>query len=170
MVMSCSLDSMSNMYKIGYAEDIHRLVDNRKLILGGVEIPFEKGLLGHSDADVIFHAVGESILGALAKGDLGTHFPDNSDATLNMDSKLILFKCKDLLKEDGYIISNIDVSVILERPKLKPYINSIRENIAKHLDIDINNVSVKAGTNEGLDEIGKGLAIKAISICLIEKI
>ena len=167
--MSSSLDSMSNMYRIGYAEDIHKLVDNRKLILGGVDIPFEKGLLGHSDADVIFHAVGESILGALSEGYWGTHFPDNKEETLNMDSKLILIKCKELLSKHGYKISNIDVSVVLERPKLKLYILTIRENIAKHLDIEVGQVSVKAGTNEGVDEIGKGLAIKAISVCLIEK-
>lgn len=158
------------MFRIGYAEDIHQLVDNRKLILGGVEIPFEKGLLGHSDADVIFHAIGESILGALAKGDLGTHFPDNKKETLNMDSSIILNRCKEMLIEEGYKISNIDVSVILEKPKLAPYILDIRKNVARHLNIELNQISVKAGTNEGLDDIGKGKAIKAICISLIEKI
>lgn len=157
------------MYKIGYAEDIHQLVDNRKLILGGVEIPFEKGLLGHSDADVLLHAISESILGALALGDLGKHFPDTSSDTLNMDSKIILGKVKDMMKEKGYKVSNIDASVVLEKPKLAPYILEMRNNIAKILETDVSTISVKAGTNEGLDAIGEGKAIKAISICLLKK-
>ena len=167
MVISCFLNSM---YKIGFAEDIHRLVPNRKLLLGGIHIPFELGEDAHSDGDVLLHAISESLLGALALGDLGKLFPDTSKETEGMDSKIILDKVISLVRSKGYDISNIDTSIILERPKLAPHIEDIRQSISNILNIDIEKVSVKANTNEGLGPIGEGKAIKAISIVLLNKI
>ena len=157
------------MNRIGFAKDIHRLVENRKLILGGVVISFEKGELAHSDGDVLYHAIGESILGALALGDLGKHFPDTSDKTLNMDSAFIVDKIYHMMDELGYKVVNIDASISLEKPKLKNYIDEMRKNIARLLHIDINQVSVKAGTNEGCGEVGRNEAVEATSIVLLEK-
>ena len=159
---------MFNMMRIGYGEDIHELVVNRDLILGGIKIPFEKGEKAHSDGDVLLHALSEAMLGALALGDLGKHFPDTSKETEGMDSKLILKKVYEMVKEAGYHLVNADISVILERPKLKDFILPIRENIAKVIDVDINQISVKAGTNEGMGSIGRGKAIKAIAVVLLE--
>lgn len=156
-------------YRVGYSKDIHRLVPDRKLILAGVNIPFALGELAHSDGDVIFHAVSESILGALALGDLGTHFPDDSNDTKDMDSSLIVKKVVLMMKERGYVINNIDIFVSLERPKLKDYIPVMRKNIAKLLETDIENVSLKAGTNEGCGEVGMGLAVEATSIVSLKK-
>lgn len=168
MVISCSSVSMYKM-RIGFSEDIHELVENRPLILGGVIIPSDNGEKAHSDGDVLLHAISESILGALALGDLGTFFPDDKDETLNMDSKFILAKVKDLMKKEGYEIGNVDASIILEKPKLKEYIPLMRKNIAEILDTDIKNISIKAGTNEKMDSIGEGKAIKATSIVLLKK-
>lgn len=153
--------------RIGFASDIHQLVVNRKLILAGVVIPFEKGEKAHSDGDVVYHALGESILGALALGDLGTHFPDTDPQYKDMDSSLIIREIKKMMDERNYKVNNIDISITLEAPKLKPYIEEMRRNIANLLEIDIDQVSVKAGTNEKLDEIGKGNAVKAESIVLL---
>ena len=153
--------------RIGFASDIHQLVENRKLILAGVVVPFEKGEKAHSDGDVVYHALGESILGALALGDLGTHFPDNDDKYKDMDSSLIIKEVTRLMDERGYKVNNVDISITLERPKLKPYIENMRQNIARLLNTDISNVSLKAGTNEKMDEIGKGNAVKAESIVLL---
>ncbi|MCR5505571.1 MAG: 2-C-methyl-D-erythritol 2,4-cyclodiphosphate synthase [Bacilli bacterium] len=153
--------------RIGFASDIHQLVENRKLILGGVVIPFEKGEKAHSDGDVVYHALGESILGALALGDLGTHFPDNDNRYKDMDSSIIIKEIKIMMDERGYKIGNVDISITLEQPKLKPHIQEMRNNIARLLDTDVNNISVKAGTNEKMDEIGKGNAVKADSIVLL---
>ena len=171
MVISCSSSSMlkSSMLRIGFSRDIHKLVEGRDLLLGGVKIPYHLGELAHSDGDVLYHALAESILGALALGDLGKHFPDTSDETLNMDSSIIVRKCYGFAKERGYHIVNVDISITLERPKLKDYIQQIRENIAKNLETDIDNVSVKAGTNEGCGEIGRNEAVSAESIILLEK-
>ena len=155
--------------RIGFASDIHKLVEKRKLILAGVVVPFDKGELAHSDGDVVFHAVGESILGALALGDLGTHFPDTSDETLDMDSSLIVDKIYHMMDEAEYEVANIDVSITLEKPKLKPHIQAMRENLARLLHVDITCVSVKAGTNEKLDALGKGEAVKAESIVLLKR-
>lgn len=155
--------------RIGFASDIHRLVEGRKLILAGEVIPFDKGELAHSDGDVVYHAVAESILGALALGDLGKHFPDNIKDTENMDSSLIMKHVASLMSEHGYEINNIDVSITLEKPKLKNHIDLMRFNIANLLSTSIENVSVKAGTNEQLDDIGRGLAVKAESIVLLKK-
>ena len=153
--------------RIGFASDIHQLVENRKLILAGVVVTFEKGEKAHSDGDVVYHALGESILGALALGDLGTHFPDNDDKYKDMDSSLIIKEVTRLMDERGYKVNNIDISITLEKPKLKPYIENMRQNIARLLNTDISNVSLKAGTNEKMDEIGKGNAVKAESIVLL---
>ena len=156
-------------YRIGFSKDIHRLVENRKLIIGGVVVPFEKGELAHSDGDVLYHALAESILGALALGDLGKHFPDTSDETLNMDSSVIVSKVVKMMFEKGYEVNNVDIFVSLERPKLKDYIESMRNNVAKLLQINIDQVSIKAGTNEKCGEVGKGEAIEATSMILLRK-
>ena len=155
--------------RIGFASDIHRLVEGRKLILAGVVVPFELGELAHSDGDVVYHALAESILGALALGDLGTHFPDSDDKYKDIDSSILVKEVVSLMKKEGYTIGNIDISITLEKPKLKDYISEMRNNIARLLGTDVKNVSVKAGTNEKLDEIGKGLAVKAESIVLLKE-
>ncbi len=156
-------------YRVGFSKDIHRLVEGRKLILGGIVIPFEKGELAHSDGDVLFHALAESILGALALGDLGKYFPDNSDKTLNMDSSLIVKEVVKMMLEKGYVINNVDLFVSLEKPKLAPYINDMRENVATLLKTNISNVSIKVGTNEGCGEVGKGEAVEVTSIVSLKK-
>ncbi|PKK87322.1 MAG: 2-C-methyl-D-erythritol 2,4-cyclodiphosphate synthase [Tenericutes bacterium HGW-Tenericutes-8] len=158
-----------SMYKIGNSYDIHQLVEHRKLILGGIEIPFEKGLLGHSDADCLLHAVAESIIGALGLGDLGTIFPDTDMKNKDLDSKIIVKRATALLKEHGYKIVNIDTSVFAEKPKLAPYIGLMRQSIADLLDIDLLDVNVKAATNEKLDAIGEQRAIAASATVLIMK-
>lgn len=165
----CFSVSMCNMFRIGYSEDIHRLVLGRKLMLGGIHIPFDLGEEAHSDGDVVLHALSEAILGALALGDLGKYFPDTSDETLNMDSKLILQRVNELMIQENYHVGNIDISIILEQPKLKNNILLMRENIASILSIDISKVSIKAGTNEGIDDIGQGKAVKAVAIVLLEE-
>ena len=153
--------------RIGFASDIHQLVENRKFILAGVVIPFEKGEKAHSDGDVVYHALGESILGALALGDLGTFFPDNDERYKDMDSSVIVKNIVNMMFEKGYRVNNVDISITLEKPKLKDHIFDMRNNIAQLLQVDLNQVSVKAGTNEKLDEIGKGNAVKAESIILL---
>ncbi len=157
------------MMRIGFAKDIHRLVEHRPLILGGVQIPYEKGLLGHSDADVVLHSVAESLLGALALGDLGKWFPDTDDKYKNMDSKIIVQTVMEEVKKRNYSVQNIDISIVAEKPKLAPYILSMRTCIAKLLQVEIEQVSVKAGTNEQIDDLGKGLAIESTAICLLAK-
>ena len=155
--------------RIGFASDIHRLVEGRKLILAGVVVPFELGELAHSDGDVVYHAVGESILGALALGDLGTHFPDNDNQYKDIDSSILVRRIVSMMKERNYVINNIDISITLEKPKIKNYIQAMRENLANLLETDINNVSVKAGTNEGVGPLGKGEAVKAEAIVLLKE-
>lgn len=157
-------------YRIGFSKDIHRLVENRKLIIGGVAVPFEKGELAHSDGDVLYHALAESILGALALGDLGKHFPDTSSETKDMDSGLIVSKVVSLMKEKGYGVNNVDIFVSLEKPKLKDYIELMRKNVASLLEVDIDYVSIKAGTNEKMGPVGLGEAIEASSIILLKKV
>ena len=156
-------------YRVGFSKDIHQLVENRKLIIGGVVIPFEKGELAHSDGDVLFHALSESILGALALGDLGTHFPDTSRETLNMDSSVIVAKVVSMMKKEGYKVNNVDIFISLERPKLKDYISQMRKNVASLLEINIDQVSIKAGTNEKMGPVGEGNAIEATSMILLKK-
>ena len=155
--------------RIGYGEDIHRLVPNRKLILGGVEIPFNQGLLGHSDADCLLHAIADALLGACAVGDIGDHFPVDDPRWENADSKKILSESYSLVKKKGYQITNLDASVLAEKPRLSPYRLAMRESIARVLELDLNQVSVKLMTNEGLDAIGKGKAIRSTCICLLER-
>ena len=153
--------------KIGIGYDIHRLVEGRKLILGGIEIPFEKGLLGHSDSDVLTHAICDALLGAAALGDIGTHFPDSDPRFKGASSLDLVRQVVTLLKERGYQIANIDSTIITERPKLKPYIAEMRQTLASILEIDIERVSVKAKTNEKLDAVGQGEAIQAQAIALL---
>lgn len=155
--------------RIGFASDIHRLVEGRKLILAGVHIPAPFGELAHSDGDVVYHAVAESILGALALGDLGKHFPDSDMKYKDMDSSIILSEVAKMMKEKNFKVGNIDISITLEAPKLKDYIFDMRKNLAHYLETDINNVSIKAGTNEKLDALGKGEAVKAEAIVLLEE-
>ncbi len=153
--------------RIGFASDIHRLIYGRPLMLGGVNVPHYMGEQAHSDGDVVYHALAESILGALAEGDLGTHFPDSDPANKDMDSSKIVKYVYDLMDRRGYKINNVDISITLEEPKLKNYKQQMRENIAKLLNTEVENVSIKAGTNENLDAIGARLAVKAESIVLL---
>lgn len=155
--------------RIGYGEDIHPLVKGRKLILAGLEIPFELGLDGHSDADAVFHSISDALLGSLALGDIGKLFPPSDDSIKGIDSSLIVLECYKRVKEKGYRVVNLDVSITAERPKLAKYINQMRSNIAKLLETDLDNVSVKAMTNEGFDATGEGRAIRATTVLLIEK-
>jgi len=155
--------------RIGHGYDVHRLVEGRKLILGGVEIPYEKGLLGHSDADVLVHAIMDAILGAAALGDIGRHFPDNDERFKGADSLELLKHVYKLIKEKGYKVCNIDATIIAQRPKLLNYILSMRENIAKALEIDIDCVNVKATTEEGLGFTGKEEGIAAHAVTILKK-
>ena len=155
--------------RIGSGYDVHKLTDDRKLILGGVEIPFQKGLLGHSDADVLLHAIMDALLGAAALGDIGRHFPDNDDTYKNISSIKLLHKVLYLLKKENYCIINIDATIIAQKPKLAAYIERMEKNIADTLEIEKNCVNVKATTEEGLGFTGAGLGIAAQAICMIEK-
>ena len=154
--------------RIGHGYDVHRLVPNRKLILGGVEIPFEKGLLGHSDADVLTHAVMDALLGAAALGDIGHLFPDTDPAYAGADSLMLTAAVRDQLQAAGWRIVNIDATVVAEKPKLAPYIPAMREKIAAALGVDVGDVSVKATTEEGLGFTGTEQGIAAHAVCLIE--
>ena len=156
--------------RIGHGYDVHRLVEGRKLILGGVEIPFEKGLDGHSDADVLVHAVMDALLGAAALGDIGKLFPDNDDAYLGADSVELLKKVRNVLQEHGWKPGNLDATVIAQRPKLAPYIDTMRKQIADALETDVGSVSVKATTEEHLGFTGSGEGIAAHAVCLIERV
>lgn len=153
--------------RVGMGYDVHKLVENRKLILGGVEVEHEKGLLGHSDADVLLHAIMDSILGALALGDIGKHFPDTDEKYKGADSMKLLEHVYNLIKEKGYAIGNLDATIIAQAPKMAPHIQKMRENIARVLNTDINNVNVKATTEEGLGFTGNKEGISSQSICLL---
>ena len=153
--------------RIGTGYDVHKLVEGRKLILGGVEIPYDKGLLGHSDADVLVHAIMDAILGAGALGDIGKHFPDNDDAYKGISSIILLKRVSDIIKKEGYEIGNIDSTIIAQRPKLAMYIPAMRENIANALGISVSQINVKATTEEGLGFTGEGLGIASQAICLL---
>lgn len=155
--------------RIGHGYDVHRLVSGRKLILGGVDINYELGLLGHSDADVLVHAIMDAMLGALALGDIGQHFPDNDEKYSGADSIELLKKVGELVKDKGYTVVNIDSTVLCQRPKLKPYIQDMRAVIAGALNIDADAVSVKATTEEGLGFTGNGEGIAAHAVCLLDK-
>lgn len=157
------------MMRIGQGYDVHRLVPGRDLVLGGVKIPYELGLLGHSDADVLVHAVMDALLGAAALGDIGLLFPDHDDKFLGADSLVLLQKVCEILTEKGYAVGNIDATVLCQRPKLRPYIDEMREKIAAACGIGAEDVSVKATTEEGLGFTGEGLGIAAHAVCLIER-
>ena len=156
--------------RIGHGYDVHRLVEGRKLILGGVEIPFEKGLDGHSDADVLVHAVMDALLGAAALGDIGKLFPDSDARYLGADSIELLKTVRTVLLENGWRLSNLDATVIAQRPKLAPYIDTMRKQIADALETDVGSVSVKATTEERLGFTGSGEGIAAHAVCLIERV
>ena len=153
--------------RIGIGTDVHRLVAGRKLIIAGVEIPSPVGELAHSDGDVLYHALSDAILGALALGDIGLYFPDSIEDTRDMDSSNIVRFVYDKMEEKGYQIGNVDIMITLEQPKLKDYREKMRKNVARLLRTDINNVSIKAGTNEGIGDIGHGVAIKVDAIVLL---
>ena len=153
--------------RIGMGYDVHRLAEDRALIIGGVEIPYEKGLLGHSDADVLLHAIMDALLGAAAMGDIGKHFPDTDPTYKGISSLVLLEKVGELLRENGFIIENIDATIIAQAPKMRPYIDSMRENIARVLEVDISCVNVKATTEEGLGFTGSGEGISSQAICML---
>lgn len=155
--------------RIGHGYDVHRLAEGRDLILGGVKIPYEKGLTGHSDADVLIHAICDSLLGAASLGDIGKLFPDTDEKYKGADSRLLLKEVCRVVSEKGYRIENIDSTILCQKPKLRPYIDKMRENIAFDCSINIDSVSVKATTEEGLGFTGKGEGIAAHSVCLLEK-
>ena len=155
--------------RVGMGYDVHRLVEDRKLIIGGVEIPYEKGLLGHSDADVLLHAIMDALLGAAALGDIGKHFPDNDDRYKGISSLELLRQVGKLLDEKNYVIENIDATIIAQKPKMRPYIDEMRKNIADTLKLDIDRVNVKATTEEKLGFTGRLEGISAHAVCLIEQ-
>ncbi|MVX62744.1 2-C-methyl-D-erythritol 2,4-cyclodiphosphate synthase [Clostridium chromiireducens] len=154
--------------RVGLGYDVHKLVENRKLILGGVEIPYEKGLLGHSDADVLLHAIMDSLLGACALGDIGRHFPDTDNSFKGISSIKLLKETGILILKAGYKVNNIDATIIAQKPKMLPYIENMRENISKALNIDIDCINIKATTEEGLGFTGELLGISAQSIASVE--
>ena len=154
--------------KIGHGYDVHRFAEGRALVLGGVTVPYGLGLLGHSDADVLTHAVMDALLGAAALGDIGLHFPDSDPAYLGIGSLTLLSRVGALLSEKGYRVGNIDATIVAEEPKLRPYIDGMRKNIAAALEIDPDRVSVKATTEEGLGFTGERLGIAAHAVCLLE--
>lgn len=156
--------------RIGHGYDVHKLVEGRRLILGGIEIPFEKGLLGHSDADVLLHAISDAILGAAAMGDIGLHFPDTDEKFKGADSMVLLKEVLGIVGKKGYTVSNIDATVLCQRPKLRPFIDEMRRNIADKCGIDIDCISVKATTEEGLGFTGSGEGIAVHCVCLLERV
>ena len=155
--------------RIGMGYDVHRLAENRKMITGGVEIPYEKGLLGHSDADVLLHAIMDALLGAAALGDIGKHFPDTDPAYEGISSMKLLEKVGQLLEDNRYVIENIDATIIAQKPKMRPYIDIMRENIAGALGIDLSQVNVKATTEEGLGFTGAMEGISSQAICMLQR-
>ena len=157
-------------YRIGHSKDIHRLGLNRKLMLAGVHVPYSLGEIAHSDGDVAYHALAEAILGALALGDLGKHFPDNDPNTENMNSALIVRHVCKLMREANYKVNNVDIFISLEAPKLKNYIDKMRDNIAYELNIPMEAVSVKAGTNEGIGAVGQNTAVEATCTLLLKRV
>lgn len=156
--------------RVGMGYDVHRLVEDRKLIIGGVEIPYEKGLLGHSDADVLLHAIMDALLGAAALGDIGKHFPDNDDRYKGISSLELLRQVGKLLDEKNYVIENIDATIIAQKPKMRPYIDEMRKNIADTLKLDIDRVNVKATTEEGLGFTGTGEGISSQTVCSLSDV
>ena len=156
--------------RIGHGYDVHKLVENRDLIIGGVKIPFEKGLLGHSDADVLIHAIIDAMLGALALSDIGTIFPDTSELYKDADSTVLLRDVYNLIKEKKYVIENIDSNIIAQQPKMMPYIPKMKEVLCKILEIETDGLSIKAKTNEKMDAVGQELAIEAQAVVLMKRV
>ncbi len=156
--------------RIGTGYDVHRLTENRALVLGGVAIPYEKGLLGHSDADVLVHAIMDALLGAAALGDIGRHFPDTDDAYAGISSIVLLKKVRMLLEQEHYVIGNIDATIIAQKPKLAPFLPEMRTNLAEVLEVSENQINIKATTEEGLGFTGAGEGIAAQAVCLLESI
>lgn len=156
--------------RVGLGYDVHQLKEGRKLILGGVEIPFEKGLLGHSDADVLVHALMDAMLGAVGMGDIGSHFPDTDPAYEGADSMKLLAECRDKIATKGYEVYNLDVTICAQAPKMAPYLQEMRQNIAQTLAIDVDMVNIKATTTEYLGFVGDGKGMSAYATCLLEKI
>ena len=160
---------MKEDFRIGNGFDVHAFAEGRKLILGGVEIPFEKGLAGHSDADVLLHAITDALLGALALGDLGKHFPDSNDKFKDTDSSILLKKTYKLIRTKKYTLSNVDSVLMMEKPKVTPYVFQMRQNIAKVLNVDLDRISVKATTTERLGFTGRSEGIAASAVVLLNK-
>lgn len=154
--------------RVGMGYDVHRLVEERRLILGGVEIPYEKGLLGHSDADVLLHAIMDAMLGAAALGDIGRHFPDTDPAYKGADSMVLLQACREKLRAAGYRVHNLDALICAQAPKMAPHIETMRANIARALALEVDAVNVKATTTERLGFVGDGSGISAYAVCLLE--
>src|SRR6185503_8172889 len=161
---------MNESTRIGIGYDIHRLVEGRKLMLGGVDVPFEKGLLGHSDSDVLTHSICDALLGAAALGDIGTHFPDSDPRWAGVSSLEFLARVVELVSQKGYRIGNVDATVMAERPKLMPYIQAMCENLGRVLKIDSDQINIKAKTNEGMESVGRGEAIAAQAVALLTTI
>jgi 2-C-methyl-D-erythritol 2,4-cyclodiphosphate synthase len=156
-------------FRTGQGYDVHRLTDGRKLILGGVDIPYEKGLLGHSDADVCTHALMDAMLGAAGLGDIGLHFPDSDPAYKDISSLKLLEKVKDLVAAEGFVLVNADITIVAQAPKLRPFIPSIEEKLAKTLEVNVSQINVKATTEEGLGFTGTGEGISTFAVCLLVK-
>ncbi|MGP4082473.1 2-C-methyl-D-erythritol 2,4-cyclodiphosphate synthase [Pseudalkalibacillus sp. R45] len=157
------------MFRIGQGFDVHQLVEGRPLIVGGVTIPYEKGLLGHSDADVLLHVITDAVLGAIGEGDLGKHFPDTSDDFKDIDSKILLKHAYELGKEKGFSLGNVDATIIAQRPKMAPYIEDMRNVVAELLEAELDQVNIKATTTEKLGFTGRGEGIAAQAVVLLEK-
>lgn len=160
---------MINPFKIGFGYDVHQLAENRKLIIGGIELEHSKGLDGHSDADVLLHAICDALLGALALGDIGKHFPNTDQKFKDIDSRILLLKTYDLIKDNGYLLGNIDSTIVIQEPKIAPYIPSMRKVIAEILNAGVEQISIKATTSEGLGYEGRGEGVSAYAIVLLIK-
>ncbi len=156
--------------RIGNGYDVHRLVEDRPLIIGGVEIPYEKGLLGHSDADVLLHAIMDALLGACALGDIGKHFPDTDERYKGADSKELMRNVKDMILKEGYVVGNVDATIIAQAPKMRPFIEDMRKCVADILEVTIEQVNIKATTEEHLGFTGEGLGISSSAVCILETI
>jgi 2-C-methyl-D-erythritol 2,4-cyclodiphosphate synthase len=158
-----------NQFRVGIGNDIHRLVEGRRLILGGVEIPYERGLLGHSDGDSLTHAITDALLGAAALGDIGSHFSDKDPRWAGADSLVFLRHVRDMLEKRGFKIANVDATILAERPKMAPHIAEMKTRLAEAIGIDRSQISIKAKTNEGLDDVGRGEAIAAQAVALLQR-
>ncbi len=157
------------MTRVGHGFDAHRFSPRRRLVLGGVEVPHDSGLLGHSDADVVAHAVSDALLGAAALGDLGGHFPDTDPKWKDADSMVLLEACMQSVRDAGYAVSNVDATIVVDRPKLAPYIGAMRENLATRLQLPLERISIKAKTSEGMGYTGDGTGVAAYAVAAIEK-